>query len=354
MIDFEFLTELAASVERGGCLVKSLPIVRLSVLRPIVTGIRDHGIDPGPVLSSSGLTEEAVFSDDASVHVMVVHQFLENAAAAVGDPTFAATIGLRIDTRGWPMLELALRKARTLGDFLSIYVSRANELASSVQSYLEIRDQYAVFGETRLFEPSILPAQNDGFMAALSYSILGRLLGWDLDPARITMSVCDPGALPDELAGVNRLTGDVMGFRIRFPSEWLALGIEESAMATPVAGIRVTGTPGFLDGFRRLLEQVVGSGRIAADDAARLAQMSRGQLARRLRQFDTSISAEIAQVSLAFARDQLRHTRRPIGEIASALGYLDAANFARAFRKQTGQTPSEYRRESVSRSQPGA
>lgn len=319
-----------------------------------MTGIGDRGIDPRPVLASAGLTEDAIFSDDASVHVMVVHQFLENAAEAVHDPTFAATIGLRIDTRGWPVLELALGKARTLGDFLSIYVSRANELASSVQAFLEIRDQYAIFGEKRLFEPTILPAQNDGFMAALSYSILGRLLGNDLDPARITISVCDPKALPDELAGVTRLVGDVMGFRLRFPSEWLALGIEEAATAKHVALAVALGSQGFLDGFRKLLKQVVGAGRISANDAARLAHLSEGQLARRLRQFDTSISAEIAHASMAFAKDQLSHTRRPIGEIASALGYLDAANFARAFRNHTGQTPSEYRRESALRSNPNA
>jgi AraC-like DNA-binding protein len=319
-----------------------------------VTGIRDRGIDPGPVLESAGLTEDAVFSDDASVHVMVVHQFLENAAETVDDPTFAATIGLRIDTQGWPILELALRKARTLGDFLSIYVSRANELASSVQSFLDVRDQYAIFGEKRLFEPTILPAQNDGFMAALSYSILGRLLGNDLDPARITISVCDPKALPNDLEGVTRLAGDVMGFRIRFPSEWLALGIEETARAKHVALDVPLASQDFLNGFRKLLRQVVGSGRTSANDAAVLVQMSQGQLARRLRHFDTNISAEIAHVSMAFAKDQLSRTRRPIGEIASALGYLDGANFARAFRNHTGQTPSEYRRESALRSNPNA
>jgi AraC-like DNA-binding protein len=334
--------------------LKSLPIVRLSVLRPIVTGIRERGIDPGPVLASAGLTEDAVFSDEGSVHVMVIHQFLENAAESVGEPTFSATIGLRIDTRGWPMLEFALGQARTLGDFLNIYVSRANEVASSVQSFLEIKDQYATFGEKRLFQPTILPAQNDGFMAALAYSILGRLMGRHLDPGRITISVCDPTALPDELGGVKILVGDVMGFHIRFPSEWLALGIEDTGPTKQVGAGRALGTPGFLEGFRKLLKHVVGTGRISATDAARIAQMSQGQLDRRLRQFDTNISGEIARASMAFAKDQLSRTRRPIGEIASALGYLDAANFARAFRNQTGQSPSAYRRESASRSNPPA
>ena len=35
---------------------------------------------------------------------------------------------------------------------------------------------------------------------------------------------------------------------------------------------------------------------------------------------------------------------RPVDEIASVLGYSDAANFTRAFKKWAGVTPSRYRK----------
>ena len=313
-----------------------------------MSAIRDRGIDPEPILASAGLTEEAVLTDDASVHIMVVHQFLENAAVATRDPTFAASVGLRIDTTGWPILQAAHNQARSLGDFLSIYVSRANELATSVQAFLEIRDRYAIFGEKRVFKPTIQPAQNDGFMVALAYSILKHALGQNLDSAQVTLIVCEPKVLPDELGEVTCLSGDDMGFRIQFPSEWLALRIGESATTdwdSPVTD--VLESHGFLSGFRALLKQAVGSGRFSASDAAKLVHMTQGQLARRLSRFDTDISSEIAAASMGFAKDQLSRSRRPIGEIANALGFSDAANFARAFRKQTGVTPSQYRRDSI-------
>ena len=335
---------------------RSLPLVRLSVLLPLVEGLRRCGIDPESVLESVGLTEEGVRSDHAAVHVMVIHQFVENAAVAANDKTFAASIGLRIDTSGWPVLERALSEARSLGDFLNIYVSTANQLATSVQAYVEVRGDTAIFGEHRVFKPTIEPAQNDGFMAALAFSILRRVLGQPFDPSRITVVVCRPDALPEELSGCTLLAGDRMGFRLRFPSAWLALAVGETPDTEPSPRLSDEYSENFLGSFRKLLRQRIGSGRVSGEDAAILVAMNRSRLARRLASLDTDISSEIRRAELAFAQEQLSGSRRTIGDIAAALGYTDAANFARAFRKQTGTTPSEYRRKaarSAHRSIPG-
>lgn len=44
------------------------------------------------------------------------------------------------------------------------------------------------------------------------------------------------------------------------------------------------------------------------------------------------------------AIEYLRHTRMTNEDIASRLGYSDAANFRHAFARWTGKSPSEYRR----------
>lgn len=41
---------------------------------------------------------------------------------------------------------------------------------------------------------------------------------------------------------------------------------------------------------------------------------------------------------------QLIHTSAPLKEIIERVGYLDAPNFIRKFKKETGYTPGQYRK----------
>ena len=43
----------------------------------------------------------------------------------------------------------------------------------------------------------------------------------------------------------------------------------------------------------------------------------------------------------------LRDGRLPVTQIAYQLGYRDSANFSRAFRRELGITPSDYRRRHI-------
>jgi len=49
-------------------------------------------------------------------------------------------------------------------------------------------------------------------------------------------------------------------------------------------------------------------------------------------------------VRLAEARRLLRQTRLPLGEICRRVGYASAPHFSRVFGKESGCTPSAYRR----------
>jgi AraC-like DNA-binding protein len=57
-----------------------------------------------------------------------------------------------------------------------------------------------------------------------------------------------------------------------------------------------------------------------------------------------SFSMLVDDVRLATARHLLDETECRLSEIALRLGYSDAAHFTRAFRRWTGVTPSEHRR----------
>jgi AraC-like DNA-binding protein len=136
-----------------------------------------------------------------------------------------------------------------------------------------------------------------------------------------------------------------MGFRIQFPSQWLALPLE-AAITSPDDRGHDDGAidAGFLAGFRGLLRRHIGHGGLNALAAADLVAMSRWQLARQLASQGTDISSEIAEAKWDVAKERLIQGEQTIEEISAALGYADPANFSRAFAREFQQTPSKFRR----------
>ncbi|WP_282059643.1 helix-turn-helix domain-containing protein [Roseobacter litoralis] len=323
---------------------KSLPLVQLQLLHPLIAGLRSYGVDPDPVLESVGLTQTAVDQEGASVHVMVMHHLLENCAVAANDQTFCAKIGSQLDPTGWPMVRDAFQRATTLGDFLNIYVAQAHKYASSATSYVEVRGDMATFGETRKFKPLVEPAQNDGFMIALKMAMLGRVLGEIKEPERVLLVLSDPAVLPNALKRFQALRGNNMGCRVQFPSEWLLRPNSESGLET---GFAEQGTAkqqdAFLISMRQLLGQQIGNGGLSANEAAELMHMSSRKLARMLSKLGTSVSKELSKAKIEHAKEVLLTTDRSVEDIAASLGYSDPSNFARAFSKVVRSTPSAFR-----------
>ena len=68
----------------------------------------------------------------------------------------------------------------------------------------------------------------------------------------------------------------------------------------------------------------------------------------RLRAEGHSYSGLVEQARYLAARGLLRDGGIGITEIALDVGYSDAANFNRAFRRWTGVTPREFRRQELS------
>lgn len=108
-----------------------------------------------------------------------------------------------------------------------------------------------------------------------------------------------------------------------------------------------------------LLQRVAGSGELSQwiammlreardsmpglEDFARILHITPRTLERRLRREDKQFSQILAEVRLEKASALLCGGRHPVTEIAYQLGYKDVANFTRAFKRQTGLSPSQFR-----------
>ena len=79
------------------------------------------------------------------------------------------------------------------------------------------------------------------------------------------------------------------------------------------------------------------------DAMAKAPSMHPRALRRRLESEGATYKDVLADVRCRLAIEYLRKTRMTTEEIASRLGYSDAANFRHAFTRWTGKTPHEYR-----------
>jgi transcriptional regulator GlxA family with amidase domain len=76
---------------------------------------------------------------------------------------------------------------------------------------------------------------------------------------------------------------------------------------------------------------------------ARSIATSRRQLQRVFREHGTSFRTELQRARMARAADLLSVGRLPVAVVARAVGYRQAAQFSKAFRRHHGHPPSELR-----------
>jgi AraC family transcriptional regulator, regulatory protein of adaptative response / methylphosphotriester-DNA alkyltransferase methyltransferase len=94
---------------------------------------------------------------------------------------------------------------------------------------------------------------------------------------------------------------------------------------------------------------------IALDDVARRVATSRRQLQRAFAEAgETSFRAYVQRVRMERAADLLSKTPTPVNAVASAVGYRQAAQFAKAFRRHHGAPPSSFRAAALAASAKGS
>lgn len=87
---------------------------------------------------------------------------------------------------------------------------------------------------------------------------------------------------------------------------------------------------------------------LKGDLIAKKLMVNRMYLHRKLKAFyDLNTRDFILQRRMNFAKEQLIKTNLPIYMISNQIGYYDASYFSKTFKKVTGLSPSEYRKNMI-------
>jgi AraC-like DNA-binding protein len=323
-----------------------LPLIRLSLCIPFLEELEKRHIDSDVVLSRNGLSRQAMYDDEVFVPSIVVHRFLEAAADAAQDPYLGVSIGENLDYSAWPPFTDAVLNSKFLLDFLSRFIRIASQDASSVKHSLDIRNDYAVFKETRLGEPEIAPSQNDAFTLGYVLNIIRRVSGDEWDPRQVIATVSTPEVIPGRYLGITISAGDRMGVSIRFPTAWLhhPIGSAQFGIFRQRIKPETQPPPDFINALRSIIALHLTTEHLDVEYVAHLIGYSKQTLQRKLKSHGTTLTNEIASLRRDRAIELLVHSSKPIGKISESLGFSSQPSFTRAFKSWTNQTPREYRK----------
>ncbi len=94
---------------------------------------------------------------------------------------------------------------------------------------------------------------------------------------------------------------------------------------------------------RAKLIDLLSAGNVTQQDVAGSLHMSLRTLQRKLREENTSYKDLLDETRRELANQYLRQACLSVGEVTYLLGFSEPSNFARAFKRWTGRTPSEFR-----------
>jgi AraC-like DNA-binding protein len=312
--------------------------------------VQRWGIAPEELLGPFGLSVEALADPASSVSVPTMER---RARTLTGEPALGVYLGLQMRISAHGFLGFAVMAASTLREVLTLASRFAPTRTTAIGIRLEERDDRAAiifeehcsFGTARDFVISALVVGFDRIGSAL---VAGKeLLGGEVDVA-----------FPEPVYAA-RLLQSLRADKIRFSQAANRMEFDRRNLDLPIATADADAFRLARDQCERELDRLGLRGSLvtrvrallgardrelpALARVARELGMSVRTLKRKLAEEGTTYSGLVDEVNLGRAA-MLLQRELTVEEIADRLGYSDAANFTRAFRRWTGKSPRAYRR----------
>lgn len=326
-----------------------MPAIYLHILAGL---LRTIGLDERDLLLRVGLDPVRLQSTSLRVSLAQASEFVTRAIIESGEPGLGIMLARELKLPLHGALGVAVMSSRTLKDALNL-MTRYLTLRAP---HLSVRrhEQGDAMHYTILCDGDPGPLQ--GFvMDAMLFgcAFMGeQLTGTAIGESGILRKGAEPPYFhrfrQSILMPVNYNSQEdalviplnALSAPIRFSDDQLA----ESSRAQCEAALKqLTEDAGFACRVRRVIETSYPFPPKLARVAATLF-VSERTLKRRLQEESASFQNLVDQVRLERARELLTGTRMNMNQVADVLGYADAANFTRAFKRWTGVSPSHFRR----------
>jgi hypothetical protein len=327
----------------------AVPLVRVASFAPFMTFLDEIGAPTDRWLGQARIPTGLLGDPEALVPLFSTYRFLERAAREGHLEDLGMVVGARTSSFELGAYGARLLEAATVRDYLQIGIRLIGSQSRGTWFWLsEERD--AVRVHQRIAGPDGLGrCIGDVFTLAVTIGTIRSIIGPAWSPGAVSLLRGDEGLLGERgvLGDAQVITGQghssftVSRDLLQRPVPSYASG------ASTVNNGRPGAAPPMPDDFVSSIEAVIASllvdGYTGVHIVAEAAGLSPRTLQRRLTRAGLSYTGLMAAGRTRYAKLQLARSTEPVAHVAAALGYTDASNFARAFRRETGMSPLAYR-----------
>jgi AraC-like DNA-binding protein len=318
--------------------------------RPALAALDERGIDAEPALRAAGLSRAALAAIENRLQHESLQRFWEAAAATAQDRYFGVHAAQALPTGAYDLLDYLGSASATAGEGFSRLTHYVRLIYDQSNLHLDFEPRHARIAR-RLARPA---PQYDEFALTLLLLRSRRYTATDWTPDRVTFQ----HTARDEGGELTRVFGCPVHFsaaetEMRFSSAILGLPHRFAdsrllAILMRYADSLLTAMPARGDVVTRasssIARQMASALPTLPSTAAEL-RMPERALQRALAKSGVSHSSLVDEVRRGLALRYIGGAQLCIAEIAYVLHFKDTSAFHRAFKRWSGRTPREYRRQ---------
>ncbi len=311
--------------------------------------LENLGISREQALADTGIGS-AQLEGDLRLTTQQDAALLENAIRLTGDAGLGFELGLRSALTWHGILGLGLMSCQTLRDALRLWTGYLDVRTTGFCIYLHEHDGLAELNIQDLAPGALLRSASLERLATMTARLASQLTQSELPDVEMWFKDEQPtyaAAYVSRLPKVRFSTGLC---QVRMPSAYLDLPLPtaHSLVLTQVKQqcererIALGQNNCLIARIKGLLPLEDGT-YLGMEEVAQALCMSSRTLKRKLRHLGFNFRQLVDEARKQEVLRDVLNTTMTIDEIANRRGYSDAANLTRAFRRWTGESPSQYR-----------
>ncbi|QYO67892.1 AraC family transcriptional regulator [Leptolyngbya sp. 7M] len=336
--------------------MNAIPLCRVSTFLPFLNFLNQLGSPTDRLLERARLPILALDHPDALMPLYQAFDFVEHAAQLEKMELLGIVVAQQTQIADLGLIGHLIHQSLTLYDLLQTLERAIPSVNSTERVWIEEADDRVWLHHHFTFPPTIQHRQARLYAVLLHLKAVQLAAGEAWQPLELRLN-----------SGYSKKLTEIEAFAnipLHFNHPTDAIAIPKSLLSQPLRPsvsqlsssqdcyhhLQTTApSPSFAGSLRQLLQSMLQDGYPDIHIAAEATGISVRSFQRRLAEANLNYSHLVEQVRFDRAIELLNDPGIQLIDIALDLGYTDAANFTRAFKRWTGTSPREFRRLHVTR-----